>query len=396
MSSILSQMWTVIVMNIRSLPQRLWMSLAAVFAVGVVVAVLLSFLAMANGFDETLKGTGSESVALITRVGSRAELNSTISRDNVNLLLGAPGIAKDANGDAIASAEIYVIVDGIKRSSQTEVNLPMRGISPDGFQLRDRVDIVAGRMFESGRNEIIVGQGVANEFAGFELNKTVRFGKSEWDVVGVFSTGGTAFESELWADAPTVQSQFNRGSTVQTLRIRLAESGNVQPLLDFVEAEPRLQVDVETEAEYFSSQGKALKSIVTLGWILSIVMALGALAGALNTMYTSVAARSTEIATLRTLGFSSLSAFAGTLVESLVLSVVGGVLGAVAAYLLLDGVTASTLGGNFSQVVFNFRLSPALFMDGIKLAVLIGLIGGFFPAFRAARLPVLLAFRDAT
>ncbi len=396
MSSLLSQMWTVIMMNLRSLPQRLWMSLAAVFAVSVVVAVLLSFLAMANGFEETLKGTGSENIAIASRVGSQSELNSTISRDNVNLLLGAPGIAKDANGDAIASAELYVIVDGIKRSSQTEVNIPMRGISPTGIELRENVEIVEGRMFESGRNEIIVGQGVTKEFQGFELGKRTRFGKSEWEVVGVFSTGGTAFESELWADAPTVQSQFNRGSTFQTMRIRLAKPGNVQPLIDFAAAEPRLQVDIETESDYFSSQGKALQGIVTLGWGLSIVMALGALAGALNTMYTSVAARSTEIATLRTLGFSSLSAFAGTLAESVVLSVIGGVVGSIAAYLLLDGVTASTLGGSFSQVVFNFRLSPELFKQGILLALLIGLVGGFFPAFRAARMPVLLAFRNAS
>ncbi len=394
MSSLLSQLWTVIVMNLRSLPQRLWMSLAAVFAVSVVVGVLLSFLAMANGFQQTLAGTGSDQIAIATRVGSQSELNSTVSRDSVNLILGAPGIAKDASGNAIVSAELYVIVDGIKRSSQTEVNLPMRGISPAGFELRERVDIVEGRMFESGRNEIIVGSGVAKEFEGFELGKQLRFGKSEWEVVGIFSTGGTAFESELWADAPTVQSQFNRGSTFQTVRVQLAEPGNVQPLLDFVESEPRLQIDIETEADYFSSQGEALKSIVVLGWILSIVMALGALAGALNTMYTSVAARSTEIATLRTLGFSSLSAFVGTLTESVVLSIIGGIVGAFGAWLLLDGVTASTLGGSFSQVVFNFSLSPELFKQGIILALAIGLIGGFFPAFRAARMPVLMAFRN--
>ena len=394
MSSIFSQLWTVIVMNLRSLPQRLWMSLAAVFAVSVVVGVLLSFLAMANGFKQTLKGTGSDKIAIVTRVGSQSELNSTVSRDSVNLLLGAPGIAKDASGNAIASAELYVIVDGIKRSSQTEVNLPMRGISPAGFALRERVDIVEGRMFESGRNEIIVGSGVAKEFEGFELGKRTRFGKSEWEVVGIFSTGGTAFESELWADAPTIQSQFNRGSTFQTVRLKLAEPGNVQPLLDFVESEPRLQVDIQTEAEYFSSQGDALKSIVGLGWILSIIMALGALAGALNTMYTSVAARSTEIATLRTLGFSSLSAFVGTLTESVVLSLIGGVVGTFAAWLLLDGVTASTLGGSFTQVVFNFKLSPELFKQGIILALVIGVVGGFFPAFRAARMPVLMAFRN--
>ncbi|MEM7081136.1 MAG: FtsX-like permease family protein [Pseudomonadota bacterium] len=396
MSSLLSQIWTVVVMNIRSLPQRLWMSLAAVFAVSVVVAVLLSFLAMANGFEETLKGTGRADVAIASRVGSQSELNSTVSRDNVNLLLTAPGIAKDSNGDPVASAELYVIVDGIKKTTQTEVNLPMRGISQSGFALRDAVEIVEGRMFESGRNEIIVGQGILNEFEGFELGQKPRFGRSQWEVVGIFSTGGTAFESELWADAPTVQSQFNRGSTFQTVRIKLAESGTVQPLVDFAESEPRLQLDIETEADYFASQGEALNGIVNLGWALSIVMALGALAGALNTMYTSVAARSKEIATLRTLGFSNFSAFVGTMAESLVLSVIGGIVGSIAAYLLLDGVTASTLGASFSQVVFSFELSTDLIKQGIVLALIVGLVGGFFPAFRAARLPVLLAFRDAT
>lgn len=396
MSSLLSQMWTVIVMNIRSLPQRLWMSLAAVFAVSVVVAVLLSFLAMANGFEETLKGSGSDKTAIIMRLGSRAELNSSMSRDTVSLLLDAPGIARNAEGAPIASPELNAIVDGIKKTTQTEVNIPLRGVSAEGARLRPQLQIVQGRMFESGRNELIVGAGINKEFEGFELGKRTRFGKTEWEVVGIFSTGGTAFESELWADAPTVQSQFNRGSSFQTMRVMLEEPGNVQPLVDYVDADPRLQVSVETEADFYASQGKALSNIVGIGWGLSIVMALGALAGALNTMYTSVAARSTEIATLRTLGFSSLSAFAGTLAESIVLSIIGGLIGSIAAFLLVDGITASTLGANFTQVVFNFELSPDLFVQGTILALAIGLIGGFFPAFRAARLPVLLAFRDAT
>lgn len=380
-------------MNFLSLPRRLWMSLAAVFAVGVVVAVLLSFLAMANGFEKTLAGTGSDKVAVVTRVGSQSELNSVLSRDTVNSLSTAPGIARNADGDPVFSAELYVIVDGIKRSSQTKVNLPMRGISSDGFQLRDNITIVEGRTFESGRNEIVVGQGVQREFDGFEMGREIRFGKSTWEVVGVFSTGGSAFESELWADAPTVQSQFQRGSSFQTMRLLLENPGDVESIRNFVANDPTLYLDVETEADYFSSQGRALNGIAIFGWAISIVMGLGALAGALNTMYTSVASRAQETATLRAIGFSNISAFVGTLVESIGLSMLGGLAGALAAWLFFDGFSASTLGASFTQVVFTFELTPELFRDGLVVALAIGVIGGFFPAWRSARVPVVTAFQ---
>ncbi|MEL7185413.1 MAG: ABC transporter permease [Pseudomonadota bacterium] len=388
-----SQIRTVVVMNIASLPRRLWMSLAAVFAVSVVVAVLLAFLAMAKGFEQTLAGTGTENIAIVTRTGSQSELNSVLGRNSVNLISTAPGIAVDENGDPIYSAELYVIVDGIKRSTQTEANIPMRGISPNGFALREQIEIVEGRMFEPGRNEITVGAGVMREFSGFEVGREIRFGKSTWTVVGVFSTGGSAFESELWADAPTVQSQFQRGSSFQTVRLRLQEPGNVEPIQAFVEADPQLSLDVETEADFFAAQGRALNGIAVFGWTLSAIMGLGALAGALNTMYTSVASRSREIATLRAIGFSNLSAFAGTLAESVVLSIIGGVVGAMVAWLFFDGFSASTLGASFTQIVFTFELTPELFQNGIVMALVIGLVGGIFPAWRAARVPVVLAFQ---
>ncbi|MFK8017111.1 MAG: ABC transporter permease [Gammaproteobacteria bacterium] len=393
MSGFFSQVWTVIVMNLLSLPRRLWMSLAAVFAVSVVVAVLLSFLAMSNGFEETLKGTGSEAIAIVTRTGSQSELNSSMSRDTVNLLITSPGVASNENGDPIYSSELYVVVDGIKRANRIKANIPMRGISEQGFALREQIEIVAGRRFESGRNELVVGRGVQQQFEGFDLGSNIRFGKTTWEVVGVFSTGGSAFESELWADARVVQSQFQRGSSFQTTRLRLSQPGDVQPIRDFVEQNPRLVLDVETEADFFAAQGEALGSIAAFGWILSIVMGLGALAGALNTMYTSVSARSTEIATLRAIGFSNASAFFGTLAESIVLSVVGGLVGATVAYLFMDGFSTSTLGASFTQIIFTFELSPELFRNGIILALTIGLIGGIFPAWRAARVPVIAAFR---
>jgi putative ABC transport system permease protein len=393
MSNSWPQIWTVVTMNVLSLPRRLWMSLAAVFAVAVVVAVLLSFLAMANGFETTLRNAGSHATAIVTSSRSESEWSSDLSRDAINIIATAPGIAKDHVGEPIYSAELYVVVDGIKRSTQSEANLPLRGLSRAGFEVRDRVDIIKGRLFEPGRNEIIVGKGILGEFDGFELGRLVRFGKSDWTVVGVFSTGGSAFESELWADATTVQDQFRRGSMFNTMRIKLAEPGDVQPLVEFAKSDPRLRVKIETESDFFAAQGRALEAIVYFGWALSIVMALGVLAGALNTMYTSVASRAAEIATLRAIGFSGFSAFVGTLAESVVLSIAGGIVGALFAYMLMDGVTTSTLGASFTQVVFNLQLSPALLRNGVYLALAIGLVGGVFPAWRAARLPMVLAFR---
>lgn len=393
MTSIFSQIFTVIMMNIRSLPRRLWMSFAATLAISVVVAVLLSFLSMSNGFKKTLEGAGSDKTAIITRSGSKSELNSVLSKDVINIITTAPGIAKNADGNPIYSAELYVIVDGIKRTTNTKANLPLRGIAAVGIDLRSNFEIIEGRMFETGKNEIIVGTAILREFSGFELGTTVKFGKSEWTVVGIFSTGGSAFESELWADARTLQSQFRRGNSFQTIRVLLEEPGNIEGMLEAVKQDPRLILDVQTEIDYFKEQGEALSGMVKLGWILSIVMSLGALAGALNTMYTSVTDREREIATLRAIGFSNISAFFGTLAESLILSLIGGVIGTLAAYLFMDGLSTSTLGGNFTQVAFSFHMSADLFQNGIILALAIGLIGGFFPALRAARLPVVLAFR---
>ena len=393
MSSLFSQIITVIMMNIRSLPQRFWMSFAATLAVSVVVAVLLSFLSMSNGFKKTLEGAGSDKTAIITRSGSKSELNSVLSNDVVNIITTAPGIAQNSAGRPIYSPELYVVVDGIKRTTKTEVNLPMRGISQTGFELRGNVKITQGRMFETGKNEIIAGEAIQREFSGFELGKTVKFGKTKWTIVGIFSTGGSVFESELWSDARTLQSQFRRGSTFQTIRVLLTEPGNIDGLVKAVEDDPRLMLDIQTEADFFKEQGEALAGMVKLGWGLSILMGLGALAGALNTMYTSVADREQEIATLRAIGFSNISAFFGTLTESLVLSLIGGIVGTIASYFFMDGLTTSTLGGNFTQVAFTFEVSPDLFLNGIMLALLIGLVGGIFPAWRAARLPVVLAFR---
>lgn len=391
----LSQITSVISMNIRSIPQRFWMSLATIIAVAVVVAVLLAFLAMANGFRTTLQGSGSEELAVLMRTGSQAEINSVLSREQVNLIAESPGIARDASGPLI-SPELYLIVDGKKKGTLTKANLPFRGIDERGLDLRPNIRIVQGRMFEPGKNEIVVGEAILREFSGFELGNTIKLGRAQWQVVGVFSAGGSIFDSELWADIRTVQSQFERGNTVQIVRAKLVTPGDVTAIADTIKADQRLNLEVKTEKAFYQEQSQGISDLIFyIGWPLAIAMALGALAGALNTMYNSVAQRSGEIATLRAIGFPGLPVFCGTLFESLVLALLGGILGAFAAFLFFDGLTTSTLGSSFTQIVFKFDMNADVLIDGIVLALIIGFVGGFFPAMRAARLPVLLAFAAA-
>jgi putative ABC transport system permease protein len=389
MRSILLQTLAVTVINLKSLPQRLWMSLATVTAVGLVVAVLLTFLAMANGFQRTIAGSGATDIAMVLRGGSEAEINSVVLRDQVRLIEEGPGIARGADGKPQTSGELYLTVDGIKRSTATKANLPLRGLGPQGAALRRGVAITAGRMFNPGSNEIVVGKALGSEFAGFDLGQTVTFGSSRWTVVGIFSADGSVFESEIWADLPVLQSLFKRNA-FQTVRARLTSPAAIEALKAYSDNDPRLKLDVISEAAYFAKQASNTSDLIQkLGWPLAIAMAFGSLAGALNTMYSSVAARATEIATLRAIGFGGFSTFVGTLVESLILAAIGGLIGAAATYLIFDGFTASTMGGSFSQVVFNFQLSPRLIGQGLLLALIVGLIGGLFPALRAARMPII-------
>jgi putative ABC transport system permease protein len=389
MRSIFLQMLSVTTINLKSLPQRLFLSLATVIAVGLVVTVLLAFLAMANGFRRTIADSGADDIAVVLRSGSLSEINSVVLLNQVRLIEDGPGIARGADGKPQTSGELYLTVDGIKRSTGTKASLPLRGLGPQGPALRRGVVITAGRMFNPGSNEIIVGKALGKEFGGFDLGKTVTFNSTRWTVVGIFSADGSVFESEIWADLPVLQSLFKRGGAVQTVRARLTSPAAIEALRAYSDNDPRLKLDVMSEAAYFAQQASNTSDLIQkLGWPLAIAMAFGSLAGALNTMYSSVAARATEIATLRAIGFGGFSTFVGTLVESLILAAIGGVIGAAATYLIFDGFTASTMGASFSQVVFNFQLSPRLIGQGLLLALVVGLIGGLFPALRAARMPI--------
>lgn len=389
------QSLAVTLINLKSIPQRPGMSIATIISVALVVGVLLGFSAMANGFRATVQGTGSQDVAIFLRSGAQAELNSGLSRDEVRLIEEAPGLARDSGGEAIASAELYVIVDGTKRSSGTDANIPLRGVGEDAALLRQNFELVEGRMFAPGSNDLVVGRSVQREFSGFEMGEEIRLGNNNWQIVGVFSTGGTVFDSEIWADLGVIQNLYNRGSGVQTVRARLENPDAIERVRAYAENEPRLNLDVQAEQAYYASQAGATSDLIMyLGWPLSIAMAIGAFAGAWNTLYSSVDRRTREIATLRAIGFSGFPAFVGTMAEALMLSAIGGLVGAAAVYLLFNGVSASTLGGGFTQIVFSFAVTPSAIIAGIVMALVIGFLGGLVPAIRAARVPILAVHAD--
>ncbi|NOT42398.1 MAG: ABC transporter permease [Alphaproteobacteria bacterium] len=390
-----TQIAAVTMMNLRSIPDRLWTSLSTVIAVAMVTAVLLGFLALANGFQSTVQGSGSPDVAVMLRKGSGSELNSNLTREQSLLVEEAPGLARGADGKALVSPELYVVVDGIKKSSRTKANLPLRGLGVRANQVRSGIKISAGRMFTPGTNELVVGRAVSRQFEGFELGRKIRLAAQNWTVVGEFEAAGSVFESEIWADVAVLQGLYQRGSSVQSVRARLDSPASLEKLKAYSEADPRLKLDVQAERSFYAEQGKGMSDIILyLGWPLAIAMSFGALAGALNTMYASVDARMREIATLRAIGFGGTPAFVGTMVESLLLSAIGGVVGALATYLLFDGISAATLGSNFTQVVFALKMTPQLVVQGVVLALVIGFVGGVFPAWRAARVPLLAAFKE--
>ena len=379
--------------NIKSIPQRWASSLVIVIGLAGVVAVFSALLAMAAGFQSTLAATGSKDSALMLRGGSQAELNSGLARDDVTLIKLEPGIRKGADGKPLASAEMIVITELLRKGdTRNGANVTLRGVEPDAFVLRPQLHITEGRMFKPGLRELLVGRGVTRQFDGVELGKTLRMRGSEWTVVGIFDSGD-AHDSELWADVAIAQSTFNRQGFSSVLAA-LDGSGAIATLKAALKADPRLNVDVQTEQEYFSDQTKQFRTTIgVLAGVVTLIMALGAIFAALNTMYAAVAARSREIATLRAIGFGGFAVLVSVMIESLVLSLVGGAVGALLAYVLFNGISVSTLGANFTQVVFAFKVTFGLVLSGLVIAVAIGFIGGLLPAIRAARMQVTDALR---
>lgn len=392
---LLNQIFAVTALNIRNLPQRIGGSLVAVVGVAAVVLVFAAVLSMASGFERTMLSAGTEETAIIMRSGSTAELNSGLSNDQAIIIANAPGVLRD--GDTpVTSSELYVVVDIRKKSTDQDANVPLRGVQPGALDIRGNVKIVAGRMFEEGKNELIVGRAAQSEFAGLEVGDDIRFGQTTWTVVGVFDADGSVSESELWTDIRVLQTMYRRGNSVQSVRVRLESPDSIKTLEQALAEDPRLDVDIMSEKDYYAGQAAPLSQFIKIvGYPLTVLMAIGAVFGALNSMYASVSVRGKEIATLRALGFGPFSVLFSTIIESTLLSLIGGLLGGAIAYLAFNGFQVSTLNGaSFSQVVFDFAVTPALLSQGLIAALIIGLVGGFFPAIRAARLPVAQALRE--
>lgn len=389
------QTLAVTALNLRTIPQRLSSSGVAIVGIAGVVVVFVSVLSIASGFTAAMQGTGSPSRALVMRSGADSEMTSGLGGDAVTLIKQAPGLRRDGQ-TALASAELFVIIDLPKKSTGTAANVPMRGVEPSAFQVRDEVSIVEGRPFEFGTNEIIVGRGANGQFEGLTVGNTVRSGKATWQVVGVFEADGGVAETEIWVDSRVLQGVYNRGNSYQTVLARLDSSESFDTFRNALTTNPQLNVQVRRETEYYAQQSRALSGLIRgVGFGIAALMGIGAVFGAILTMYTAVSTRSREIATLRALGFNTTSVIVSVLAESLALGAIGGVIGGLGAYAGFNGYQTSTINfQTFSQVAFAFKVTPELLVTGLIYALLMGLIGGLLPALRAARLPIPSALRE--
>lgn len=388
------QTLTVTGVGLSTLSSRWGASSVIVIGIAGVVGVLVTLLAMGEGFQATLKQTGRDDTAIVMRAGAQSELNSVLDHDSAVLIGQAPGIARDAQGHPLASPELVVIASLPKKSSHLDSNVEIRGIGQQGWALRPNAKITAGRAFKPGLRELDVGKGAREQFAGVDIGSTLNLNNQTWTVVGQFDSGD-ALNSELWGDADVVASTYRRGSSATSVVAKLTSAAAFDQFKAALAADPRLKVDASTTRDYYSRQSEQLNRLIRiLGTTVALIMAIGAIFGALNTMYAAVAARSREIATLRAIGFRGAPVVVSVMLETMLLALLGGVLGALVAWALFDHYTVSTLGSNFSQVVFQFKVSPALLWSGLKWALAIGFIGGLFPAVRAARLPVTAALRE--
>jgi putative ABC transport system permease protein len=391
----LSQVVSVTKFGLLGIPQRRGSVAAAVFGIAGVVAVLVGVLSIAAGFRQAMAVSGTADSAIVLRTGADSEMMSGFGRSSTRIIADVPGVARTPEGP-LASAELFVIINLPKRSTGSDVNVPLRGVEAAAFRVHGQVRLVEGRTFEPGKNEVIVGVGAAREFAGMEVGGSLRIGHLDWPVVGVFSADGGTAESEIWTDAPVLQAAYSRGNSFQSVYVRLNSPDAFTTFKDAVTTDPRLGAKVMRLSEYYASQSTAVtKLITTLGYLIASLMAVGAVFGALNTMYSSVSARTREIATLRALGFGRGAVVVSVMLESIALALGGGMFGAGLAYFIFNGFHAATMNWqSFSQITFAFAVTPQLLQQGVLWATVIGLIGGLLPAIRAARQPIAEALRE--
>ena len=384
---------SVTAVGVSTIRQRAGSSSVIVIGIAGVVAVLVALLAMGEGLTATLASGGRSDTAIVLRGGAAAESASVLLRDDVLAVEQAPGVARDAVGKPVLSAELVVAASLKQKGSNEDANAQLRGVDAEAWALRPDLKIVQGRKFKPGLRELVVGQGAARQFAGVAVGDEVKLGTESWKVVGVFASGD-AYDSELWADRQSVASAYRRGNSAESVLVKLTSAAAFDGFKAALMSDPKLKVETSTTADYFARQSAGLaKTIRVVGLTVGVIMAIGAIFGALNCMFAAVASRAREIATLRAIGFRGVPVVVSVMLETMLLALAGGVLGALIVWLVFNGYTTSTLNG-LTQVVFDFKVSPALMWSGLKWALAIGFIGGLFPAVRAARLPVTTALRE--
>ena len=389
----LSQLLSVSGMNFRNLGKRLDSSLVAVIGFAGVVLVVVAILSVRNGFQATLAMTGSPDVAIVLRGGAGSEVNSGLGGDASKLVGETPGVIQGADGPVV-SPELLVQINLKKRSNGLYSNVSFRGVTAEAFLVHNKIHIVSGRVFTPGLNEVIVGANAASSFRGLRLGNVLHSGRYNWRVVGIFDDGGGLHNSEIWASLPLLQGAYQRGNSISSVYAKLTSAAAFPAFAQALESNPQLSVSVERESTYFAGQAKGMSLFISIvGGVIGVLMGGGAIFGAVNTMYTAVAARAREIATLRALGFGRVPVLLSVLLEAVFLGLVGGVCGGVLAYLLFNGFEATTFN-QFSIIAFRFRVTPQLLLQGVVYALLMGLLGGLLPAIRAIRTPIATGLRQ--
>ena len=391
----ISQTVVVTSLSIRTIPQRVGSSVVAIVGIAGVVIVFVAVLSIAEGFRAAMTAAGSPNRVLIMRSGADSEMTSGISGDNADVIKQAPGLLRDANRP-IVSSELYVIVDLDKRSTKTPANVPLRGIEQTGMQVRDEVKVTEGRMFTFGTNEAIVGRAASRQFSGVDLGSEFTSGQLKLKIVGTFTADGSVAETEIWCDSKLLQGVYRRGNSYQSVLARLDTPASFDTLKNWLTTNPQLNVQVRRESDYYAAQSTTMTSLIRgIGYAIATLMGIGAVFGAILTMYTAVSSRTREIATLRALGFDTTSVLVSVLGESLALAALGGAAGGILAYVAFNGYQTSTMNfQTFSQVAFAFTVTPRLLIQGLSYSLIMGLIGGLLPAVRAARLPIPSALRE--
>ncbi len=378
--------------NVRNLFVRRVSTGMTIFSIGLVVSTFVSLMALAQGLQRTLVVSGNPANAILLRKGGISEAASAITQDQYQIVRYAPELAAAGDRETLASPEVAVQML-LTRKDGKKANVLVRGVRPVAFQVHDGVRVLRGAPLAPRRGQILAGKAVAERYAGLDVGGSIRFGRRQWPVVGVFESGGSAFESEIWADADDLLDDFKR-TYYNSMIVRLKDASLLASLSARIDADPRLALDVKSETSYYSQQAEGVQWMRTLGLGIAIVMAIGAVFAAMNTMYAAIGSRTKEIGTLRALGFSRGSILLSFLVESILLALPGGILGCLLA-LPLNGLRSGTINmASFSEVMFEFTITPAICLQGIAFAVVMGAFGGFLPARRAATVPILTALRE--